>query len=46
MIQSPSRSRTWSTLSIVPSGTGANGSSSAPMWTAVGWCWVVVIAPA
>src|SRR5438477_2431510 len=35
-IQRPSRSFTWITLSLLPSPMSTNGSSSAPIWTAVG----------
>src|SRR5262245_39876569 len=35
-IQSPSLSLTWITLSLLPSPISTNGSSSAPMWIAVG----------
>src|SRR5438045_9271598 len=43
-IQSPSRSFTWRTLSLLPSPMSTNGSSSAPMWTAVGTSLVIVMA--
>src|SRR3954452_18110377 len=35
-IQSPSRSLTWITLSLLPLPMSTKGNSSAPMWTAVG----------
>src|SRR3982750_1470457 len=44
-IQSPSRSFTWMTFSLLPSPMSTNGSSSAPMWTAVGTSLVIVMPP-
>src|SRR6516225_8826330 len=42
-IQSPSRSLTWMTLSLLPPPMSTNGSSAAPMWTAVGTVSMVVM---
>src|SRR5207248_10671863 len=42
-IQRPSFTFTWITLSLLPSPMSTNGSSSAPMWTAVGAFSVTVI---
>src|SRR5205807_8740604 len=42
-IQSPSRSFTCRTLSLLPSPMSTKGSSSAPMWTAVGTSLVIVM---
>src|SRR3954452_4659725 len=42
-IQSPSRSLTWMTFSLLPSPISTNGSSSAPIWTAVGTSLVIVM---
>src|SRR5438105_15642120 len=43
-IQSASRSFTWRTFSLLPSPMSTKGSSSAPMWTAVGTSLVIVMA--
>src|SRR3954465_12005832 len=44
-IQRPSLTFTWITLSLLPSPMSTNGSSSAPMWTAVGAFSVSVMWP-
>src|SRR5581483_8576603 len=44
-IQSPSRSFTWITLSLLPLPMSAQGSSSAPRWTAVGCSLIIVMHP-
>src|SRR3954464_12493819 len=44
-IQRPSLTFTWITLSLLPSPMSTNGSSSAPMWTAVGAFSVSVMGP-